>query len=629
MNALIIAAAPLSNIPVLAVVIVAYLAAIGYLGYRGYAGTKTSADFMVAGRRIHPWVMALSYGATFISTSAIVGFGSTAGMFGFSLLWLAFLNIFVGIFIAFVFFGKRTRKVGHNLDAHTFPEILARRYNSRFIQGFSGLVIFLFMPLYTAAVLIGASRIIAEFVGLDFNIALLVFAVIVAAYVIFGGLKGVMYTDALQGTLMFIGMAILLVMTYSTLGGVTPAHEKLTTMAPLAADNPVLGTFLGHQGWTAMPRLFSRFWWVVVSSVVMGVGIGVLAQPQLAVRFMTVRSNRELNRAVLVGGVFIIMMVGVAFVCGSLSNAVYQEEPETFVKAAGLEKVVRHNEDGSIKTMTNDAGILFVLITPKDPDGNDVLDENGNPKEVPVPAFGLATCTKVPTPVYKSPGEGLPRQWMEEPKTVTDEIMPRYLKAKMPPWFLYVFMVTILAAAMSTISSQFHTMGTSVGRDFYEQGINRGRGTKATVLTTRIGMLIAIVATIVISYAIADSENIIAMVTALFFGLCAAAFLPAYVGALYWRGMTRAGATASIVTGFVVSFLWLTCMADKITAGFSIPRFFGQSPTLVAAGSIWTYVEAIVIALPLSAVVAVVVSLMTKPEPKEHLDKCFRGVNKA
>ncbi len=614
------------SVPVVAVVVVVYLAIIGYLGYRGYAGTKTSADFMVAGRRIHPYVMALSYGATFISTSAIVGFGSTAGMFGFSLLWLAFLNIFVGIFIAFVFFGKRTRKMGHNLDAHTFPELLGRRYNSRFIQGFSGLVIFLFMPLYTAAVLLGASRILEGFVGLDFNVSLLVFTVLVAAYVIFGGLKGVMYTDALQGTLMFIGMVLLLIFTYSALGGITPAHEKLTKMAPLAANNPVLGTHFGHMGWTAIPRLFSRFWWIVVSSVVMGVGIGVLAQPQLAVRFMTIRSNRELNRAVLIGGIFIIMMVGVAFVVGSLSNAVYQAEPETFVRAAGLEKVVNRNEDGSVKTVTNDDGICFVIITPKDAEGNDVLDEEGNPKEVRVPAFSLATCDKKPEKSYMRPSEGEPRQWVKEPKTVTDQIMPRFLKAKLPHWFLYVFLITILAAAMSTISSQFHTMGTSIGRDFYEQGINKGRGSKATVLTTRIGMLIAVIGTIIISYAIADSPNIIAMVTALFFGLCAAAFLPMYFGALYCKRMTRAGAMASMLAGFIVSFLWLTCMSDKITKGFSIPRLFGQSPTVVASGGIWTYVEAIVIALPISIIVAIVVSLLTKPEPEEHVKKCFEGI---
>jgi Na+/proline symporter len=316
------------------------------------------------------------------------------------------------------------------------------------------------------------------------------------------------------------------------------------------------------------------------------------------------------------------MMTGVAFVVGSLSNAVYQQEPEVFARAADLtgvpgqeEKVLR-DESGALMTQTKD-GIVSVLLkaTQKDENGNDVLDENGTPKHVAVPAFSSATCKKVESGYDKD-------------KAITDEIIPRYLTAKMPPWFLYVFMVTILAAAMSTISSQFHAMGTSIGRDFYEQAIRRGRGTKATVLTTRIGMLIAIVATILISFAIAKSPYVIAKVTALFFGLCAAAFLPTYLGALYWRRMTRAGATASIVMGFLVSFFWLTCMGGDVTKGVSLPKLFGAAERfLVNPASRWQFVDAIVIALPISAIVAIVVSLMSKPEPKEHLDKCFRGVN--
>ena len=47
-------------------------------------------------------------------------YGGVAGMFGMSLLWLTFLNIAVGIFVAFVLLGGRTRHMGHRLDAHTF-----------------------------------------------------------------------------------------------------------------------------------------------------------------------------------------------------------------------------------------------------------------------------------------------------------------------------------------------------------------------------------------------------------------------------------------------------------------------------------------------------------------------------
>ncbi len=106
-------------------------------------------------------------------------------------------------------------------------------------------------------------------------------------------------------------------MTYKELGGVTAAHEALTNMAGLV---PAKLQAIGHIGWTAMPAFNSAWWWTLTSSIILGVGIGVLAQPQLVVRFMTVKSDRELNRAVLIGGIFILAMTGIAFIVGALSN---------------------------------------------------------------------------------------------------------------------------------------------------------------------------------------------------------------------------------------------------------------------------------------------------------------------
>ena len=122
------------NYFLLGIVFIVYFLMVGYVGYLAWKRTNSSEDFMVAGRETHPYIMALSYGATFISTAAIVGFGGVAGKYGMGILWLVFLNIFVGIFIAFVFFGKRTRKMGKNLGSLTFPEFLGRRFNSKFIQ---------------------------------------------------------------------------------------------------------------------------------------------------------------------------------------------------------------------------------------------------------------------------------------------------------------------------------------------------------------------------------------------------------------------------------------------------------------------------------------------------------------
>ena len=227
-----------SSLVVKVIIIIVYLCVVGVLGFLGYRRTKNANDYLLGGRRIHPMVMALSYGATFISTSAIVGFGGNAGVFGFSLLWLTFLNIFLGVFIAFIFFGKRTRRIGHNINAHTFPEFLGKRYQSKFIQKFAGLVIFIFMPIYTAAVMIGVAKFLESGLGLPYDIVLIIFSVIVAAYVFFGGMKGVMYSDAFQGSLMLVGMVILLITVYAKLGGIVPAHEQLTALSssPAVAD---------------------------------------------------------------------------------------------------------------------------------------------------------------------------------------------------------------------------------------------------------------------------------------------------------------------------------------------------------------------------------------------------------
>ncbi len=127
---------------ILGIVFIVYFLMVGYVGYLAYKRTNSFEDFMVAGRQTHPYIMALSYGATFISTAAIVGFGGVAGKYGMGILWLAFLNILLGIFVAFVFFGKRTRRMGKNLNSLTFPEFLGRRFDSKFLQFFSGVLIF-------------------------------------------------------------------------------------------------------------------------------------------------------------------------------------------------------------------------------------------------------------------------------------------------------------------------------------------------------------------------------------------------------------------------------------------------------------------------------------------------------
>ncbi|NYT16376.1 MAG: sodium:solute symporter family protein, partial [Methanomassiliicoccales archaeon] len=288
----------------LGLVTLVYIIVIIYLGYLGYKRTKKEEDFMVAGRKIHPIILALSYGATFISTSAIVGFGGVAAQLGMGLIWLTILNIGIGILLAFVIFGRKVRSIGQRIKAVTFPDLLGKIYKSKFMQSITGLIILIGMPLYTAAILIGGAQFIKTTLDIQYDLALIGFCVLVAVYVILGGIIAVMYTDALQGAIMMVGMILLLVLTFTYLGPVGEVNAELTAMAPLV---PAGLQSAGMTGWTSFPELGSSIWLTMVTTIILGVGIGVLAQPQLVVRFMTVKNTKSLNRAIFVGGPFILL----------------------------------------------------------------------------------------------------------------------------------------------------------------------------------------------------------------------------------------------------------------------------------------------------------------------------------
>lgn len=508
----------------LGIIVIIYMFLIALFGYMGYKRTKDASDFLLGGSKTNPVIMALSYGATFISASAIVGFGGFSATFGMGIQWLCLLNMFMGVIVAFIFFGRRTRRLGAKHGARTFSQLLGFHYRSRTIQVFVATVIFIGMPLYAAVVMKGGAVFIEQMFKVDLDFALLIFTLIVAAYVITGGIKGVMYTDAMQATLMFVCMAFMLFWFYHTLGiGFSEANRELTGIAHLV---PERYQALGHQGWTAMPVTGSPQWYTLVTSLILGVGIGCLAQPQLAVRFMTVESTKQLNRGVLIGCIFIFFVVGSIYHIGPLSNLF-------FLKTHGV----------VASEMTNDM----------------------------------------------------------------DKIIPLFIDEAMPGWFGAIFMLCILSASMSTLSALFHTMGGAFGADIFPR-LGRSKNPDST-LGVRFGVLCSILVSYVICYVL--STGIIARGTALFMGVCAVTFLPAYFCSLYWKKATRQGALASMWVGASSSIFCMLFVHRAEAAPIGLCKALFGKEVLIEAYP-WFAIDPIVFALPLSALTIVIVSLVTQ-----------------
>lgn len=489
-----------------------FMAATLYLGYLGYRQTKNADDFMVAGKKISPVVLALSYGAAFISTSAIVGFGGISAVYGMGLMWLTVLCILVGVIIAFVFFGKRIRRIGRQLGAVTFPDLLGKRFDSPFMQYASAFMIIIAMPLYCAAIIIGGANFIDVTFGIDKNVAILGFAAITASYVIFGGLIAVMYTDAMQGALMLVGLSVLLVITFVAVGGPT---EGFTALSGLSPHVPPALQEAGLRSWTSMPELGSSAWLTLVTTIVMGVGIGVLAQPQLTVRFLSARDDRSINRAVAVGGPFMLLTTGIAFTVGPLTNVWFW----------------------------NDRGQIALAAA-----GGDY-----------------------------------------------DQIMPLFINSATPELFVVVFLLVLLAAAMSTLSSLFHAMGTTAGYDLFKHVSKDDRPSKRVA---QLGTAAMIAVSVVLAMVMPGS--IIARATAMFMGLCACAFLPSLTYALYSKRPSALPAKLSLVSGALSWFLWTIFVHKAEAEALGISQaLFGQTTLLSAP---FTVIDPLMIGLPVAII---------------------------
>jgi SSS family solute:Na+ symporter len=210
-----------------------------------------------------------------------------------------------------------------------------------------------------------------------------------------------------------------------------------------------------------------------------------------------------------------------------------------------------------------------------------------------------------------------------------DKIIPVFIKTFVPAWFGIIFFLALIAAAMSTLSSQFHAMGTAIGRDFYQKSLQQ-KGN--TILITRTSMLLAIILSVILAFLankLDASMQIIATGTALFFGLCAAAFLPAYLSALYVRNISTKAVIAGMIAGFSVGIFCIFFVHEKEAASLQLcDLLFGKTSIVKdTALAKLAMIDPIIFSFPASVLTTAVGYFVTKNKISEsHIEKCYNGV---
>jgi SSS family solute:Na+ symporter len=542
---------------------IAFVAVTIVLGLYGYRNTKKNQHFLLGRNKATSALIALSYGATFLSTSAIIGFGGQAATHGLTLLWLCFLNLALGLLVPFIIFAPRVRRIGRKLGASTFADLLGKIYKSKGIRVFTAALVIIMMPIYAAAVLKGGVNALAVTTGMlqYYDAILILVAIIVGLYVVYGGILAVMYNDVLQAAVMIVGMVIIFAVTIAVLPG--GLSGGLSTLSDTSIFTAFPGTRPGMTSFAGVPSFLSEEWWLVVSTFLLGVGIGAMTQPQLVARFMSAKDDKMLNRSLMIGSIFILVIVGIAYTVGALTNVYFFEE-------YGV---------GSFKYITD-------------------------------PLYGHSRGVDFIIPQY---------------------VLEVFSGLKGGDIFICAFIMSLLCAAVSTLSALMHTIGAAGGHDVYsvvksvknkeeddaqaesEDGtpVKKEKDKKSLKVNRSVT---AISMVLVVVYCYLMPADIIAKATSLFMGMTAAALLPLMAYGLFSKDPNKKVVIPSMIVGASVYVFW----ALFINRGSSIflPICKMLTGKQVLFDGVIGFVDALVIALPLSAITLAIMILLNRMTAK-------------
>lgn len=253
-----------------------------------FKGQKTSEDYLLASQDVKPWLVALSAIATNNSGYMFVGQIGFTYKYGLHSIWLM-IGWIAGDFLMSLFVHKKLRVNSEKQQALSFADTVSRWNGTDYkkLRFIGGLITLVFLGVYAAAQLSAGSKALHVLFGWDYSMGAIIGSVIVLLYCFAGGIRASIWTDAAQSFVMIAAMALMLFMAVTELGGVSSFVGALYEVSPeymnlFPSGHPWGDAYIG-------PFLFVLGWFFA--------GIGVVGQPHIMVRFMTMDEPKDMFKA--------------------------------------------------------------------------------------------------------------------------------------------------------------------------------------------------------------------------------------------------------------------------------------------------------------------------------------------
>ena len=356
------------------ITMIAYMAIVIIIGIAfAKKANKNTDSYFLGGRTLGPWVTAMSAEASDMSGWLLMGLPGVAYWCGIAdAAWTA-IGLALGTYVNWLITSKRLRRYSEKANAITLPEFFSNRFHekSKIIMTVAALFILIFFTVYAASCLVTCGKLFSTLFGFDYVPMMIVGAVFVLIYTIIGGFLAESASDFMQAIVMVIALIVIVVTGTVAAGGLDAVVDNAKSIPGFfeffGIANPVTDANGVQQSLNGQP-LFGEAGTYGVLSVVscLAWGLGYFGMPQVLLRFMAIRSEKELKSSRRIATVWCLISLVIAVFIGVIGRTLYPTALTTSSEAENVFILLATNLLPAVLAGLVMAGILAATISSSD-----------------------------------------------------------------------------------------------------------------------------------------------------------------------------------------------------------------------------------------------------------------------
>ncbi len=572
--------------------IIVGLSFVLYIGIAIWSRAHNTGDFYIAGKGVSPIANGMATAADWMSAASFISMAGLIAFLGYD--GSVYLMGWTGGYVLLaLLLAPYLRKFGK----FTVPEFIAERYYSKAARIVAVICLIFISFTYVAGQMRGVGIVFSRFLEVDVTVGLMIGMGIVFIYAVLGGMKGITYTQVAQYCVLIFAYTvpaifIAIQITDNPIPQLAFGSDITGSGTALLDKLDDIVTSLGFNQYTSGTK--SR---IDVFCITMALMVGTAGLPHVIVRFFTVPKVRDARISAGWALLFIAILYTTAPAVGSMArynlintiqtgevgavdgNLAYEERPPWFNtwESTGLLSFDDKNGDGRVQYYDD-----------TNPDFSEQATQFG---------------------------------WQGNELRVDRDIMvlanPEI--AGLPNWVIALVAAGAVAAALSTAAGLLLVISAAVSHDLIKGIFLPNISDKKELLAGRIAAAFAI---LIAGYLGFDPPGWVAQVVAFAFGLAAASLFPAILLGIFFKRVNREGAIAGMLTGLIFTYGYIEFFKGLFLKwagapwGVNTPEhwFMGISPEGIG-----------VIGMCLNFIVAISVSLVTRPPP-EHIQQLVEQI---